>query len=230
MDGREFIRTVIAETLEGHLHLKKPVVIVMNLPALALEFTDAFRGMLGDSSKDLKPLPTVYCYCFSKGGCLKFKAVLVDCRSSSHFIYAIYLDDWSDHASYFLLFFRLCNFSPRCEIYKFPWLTNVIRRHRFLVLHSALIHAWRAVQLLATFLHYTVTDDKFEEDVTQRANDVLGLGNYITKDMCRRVRNVAPNKEMICIKFPLRADLLYRSTHSDVKRLKLNSAEDGIGD
>lgn len=67
MDGRKFIKTVIAETLEGHLKQKRKVMIVMNLPALAMEFTDAFLGLLEDSGTDLEPLPLVYCYCFSKG-------------------------------------------------------------------------------------------------------------------------------------------------------------------
>lgn len=73
LDGREFIRTVVGPDMcdrwrnnlqRGSFH------VVMNLPAIAVEFLDAFDGLLplmegvNISSHDL---PTVHCYCFCRG-------------------------------------------------------------------------------------------------------------------------------------------------------------------
>ena len=74
MDGRDFIKSVLKNDLlkrwqekEGsdqscHLH------VIMNLPALAIEFLDAFKGLIQESEKpesfDKIMLPKVYCYCF----------------------------------------------------------------------------------------------------------------------------------------------------------------------
>lgn len=68
----------------------------------------------------------------------------------------------------------------------------------------------------------TVTDNNFEEDAAKRANRALKLTDVIKPEMCRRVRNVAPNKEMLCIKFPLTPAILYKSGSPGIKRLKLN--------
>ncbi|XP_073494817.1 tRNA (guanine(37)-N(1))-methyltransferase [Phyllobates terribilis] len=70
-DGREFIRTVVKEELSKHIKSsspdgKKRLHIVMNLPALALEFLDAFRHLLPEQPHDKILLPTVHCYGFSK--------------------------------------------------------------------------------------------------------------------------------------------------------------------
>lgn len=74
MDGRDFIKSVVKRDLlkrwqekEGseqscHLH------VIMNLPALAIEFLDAFKGLIKETEKpesfDKIFLPKVYCYCF----------------------------------------------------------------------------------------------------------------------------------------------------------------------
>ena len=72
LDGRDFIRNIIGPDLLRRWQDKatdNKISVVMNLPALAIEFLDAFRGLLSDTDpKTLLSvvLPTVYCYCFSK--------------------------------------------------------------------------------------------------------------------------------------------------------------------
>lgn len=66
LDGRAFIQGPLKQELPALLKGKMMVHIVMNLPALALEFLDAFRGLLHHESPSDGTLPTVYCYCFSK--------------------------------------------------------------------------------------------------------------------------------------------------------------------
>jgi len=56
LDGREFIRTVIANNIDKC----EDVHITMNLPAMASEFLDAFREIKSDCRV------TVHCYCFVK--------------------------------------------------------------------------------------------------------------------------------------------------------------------
>ncbi|XP_078000991.1 tRNA (guanine(37)-N(1))-methyltransferase-like [Glandiceps talaboti] len=75
LDGRDFIKKVLKEeTLKEKL---KPdtlvegnsVHVIMNLPALALEFLDSFKGLYTDLSDEVKgniTIPTVHCHCFSK--------------------------------------------------------------------------------------------------------------------------------------------------------------------
>uniref|UniRef100_A0ACB8G693 tRNA (Guanine(37)-N1)-methyltransferase n=2 Tax=Sphaerodactylus townsendi TaxID=933632 RepID=A0ACB8G693_9SAUR len=68
MDGRDFLEGPVRQTLIQQLALKDrkhALHIVMNLPAMAIEFLDAFRHLLagGTGSADL---PTVHCYGFSK--------------------------------------------------------------------------------------------------------------------------------------------------------------------
>nr|XP_006632388.2 PREDICTED: tRNA (guanine(37)-N1)-methyltransferase [Lepisosteus oculatus] len=67
MDGRDFIGGPLREELPGLLEMKSRVHIIMNLPALALEFLDALKGLLeqGPDSDDVSP-PHVHCYGFSK--------------------------------------------------------------------------------------------------------------------------------------------------------------------
>ncbi|KAM9842704.1 tRNA (guanine(37)-N(1))-methyltransferase isoform 2-T2 [Aulostomus maculatus] len=66
VDGRAFIQGTMREELPALLKAKTTVHVVMNLPALALEFLDAFRGLLHQEPPCDENLPTVYCYGFSK--------------------------------------------------------------------------------------------------------------------------------------------------------------------
>ncbi|CAL8272894.1 unnamed protein product [Merluccius merluccius] len=66
LDGRDFIRGPVRQELPALLKAKASVHVVMNLPALALEFLDAFRGLLDPELCGDANLPTVYCYGFSK--------------------------------------------------------------------------------------------------------------------------------------------------------------------
>lgn len=68
LDGREFIKTVVKENLiklwkEGN---KCSVHILMNLPACALEFLDAYEGLLEGHEFNNIDMPVIYCYFFSK--------------------------------------------------------------------------------------------------------------------------------------------------------------------
>ncbi|CAL9686492.1 unnamed protein product [Knipowitschia caucasica] len=66
MDGRAFIRGAVRDELPALLRHKAAVHVVMNLPALAIDFLDAFRGLLQDEPPPDASLPTVHCYGFSK--------------------------------------------------------------------------------------------------------------------------------------------------------------------
>lgn len=73
MDGRAFIREVVRPDLISHLSDSKPVMVIMNLPALAETFLDAFIDLISiDENSQTAAIPTrppivIYCYCFSKG-------------------------------------------------------------------------------------------------------------------------------------------------------------------
>ncbi|KAM3871085.1 tRNA (guanine(37)-N(1))-methyltransferase [Diretmus argenteus] len=66
LDGRAFIRGAMKQELPALLKGKASVHVVMNLPALALEFLDAFRGLLDQELSCDENLPIVHCYGFSK--------------------------------------------------------------------------------------------------------------------------------------------------------------------
>ncbi|XP_007561231.1 tRNA (guanine(37)-N(1))-methyltransferase [Poecilia formosa] len=66
LDGRDFIRGPLRRELPALLKGESAVHVVMNLPALALEFLDAFRGLLQPEPTCDRNLPTVHCYGFSK--------------------------------------------------------------------------------------------------------------------------------------------------------------------
>lgn len=66
LDGRAFIRGPLKQELPTLLKGTASVHVVMNLPALALEFLDAFRGLLNQELSCVENLPTVHCYGFSK--------------------------------------------------------------------------------------------------------------------------------------------------------------------
>ncbi|KAM4626038.1 tRNA (guanine(37)-N(1))-methyltransferase isoform 2-T2 [Polymixia lowei] len=69
LDGRAFIRGPMRQELPALLKEKASVHVVMNLPALALEFLDAFRGLLDQELSCDTNLPIVHCYGFSKDDC-----------------------------------------------------------------------------------------------------------------------------------------------------------------
>lgn len=60
-DGREFVRRTVRDRVFGQ-HF------IMNLPHMALEFLDAFRGLYAGLPADAMPaeMPTIHVYCFSK--------------------------------------------------------------------------------------------------------------------------------------------------------------------
>ncbi|EDW79278.2 uncharacterized protein Dwil_GK19130 [Drosophila willistoni] len=74
-DGREFILKDLQRDLLERWHKSDSnysIHITMNLPAMAVEFLDAFRALyndkdLHDLSKDLLNYPTVHVYAFAKG-------------------------------------------------------------------------------------------------------------------------------------------------------------------
>lgn len=66
LDGRAFIQGPVKQELPALLKGKASVHVVMNLPALALDFLDAFRGLLYQEPSCDENLPTVHCYGFSK--------------------------------------------------------------------------------------------------------------------------------------------------------------------
>lgn len=76
-DGREFLRQTVREDLLQRWQLERqpeeplPAAhVAMNLPAMALEFLDAFRGLVtADEWRSAKTriVPMVHAYCFAKG-------------------------------------------------------------------------------------------------------------------------------------------------------------------
>lgn len=70
MDGRDFIKQIVKADIVRHLEDDKLLMVIMNLPALAIEFLDSFVGLLRGVSVPMgnKHSPVqVHCYCFSKG-------------------------------------------------------------------------------------------------------------------------------------------------------------------
>ncbi|KAF1374852.1 hypothetical protein PFLUV_G00233370 [Perca fluviatilis] len=125
LDGRAFIQGPVKQELPVLLKGKANVHVVMNLPALALEFLDAFRGLLHQETSCDENLPTVHCYGFSK-------------------------------------------------------------------------------------------DDNPEMDVVERASRSLG---FPLKDQCsvHFVRNVAPNKDMMCVSFTLPKEVLFSADYEQTE-------------
>ncbi|XP_029454016.1 tRNA (guanine(37)-N1)-methyltransferase [Rhinatrema bivittatum] len=71
MDGRDFLLGTVKEELIKQMALlsnesEKALHIVMNLPALAIEFLDALKHLLPEAPGHSTILPTVHCYSFSK--------------------------------------------------------------------------------------------------------------------------------------------------------------------
>ncbi|KAM6961271.1 LOW QUALITY PROTEIN: tRNA (guanine(37)-N(1))-methyltransferase, partial [Aplochiton taeniatus] len=61
-DGRAFIQGPLKEELPALLKGTAAIHVVMNLPAMALEFLDAFRGLLDQELPANANLPKVHCY------------------------------------------------------------------------------------------------------------------------------------------------------------------------
>nr|XP_020500861.2 tRNA (guanine(37)-N1)-methyltransferase [Labrus bergylta] len=125
LDGRAFIQGPVKQELPALLKKKAVIHVVMNLPALALEFLDAFRGLLHREHVCEESLPTVHCYGFSK-------------------------------------------------------------------------------------------DNEPETDVVKRASSSLG---FPVEERCsvHFVRNVAPNKDMMCVTFTLPKEVLFSSDHEQTE-------------
>lgn len=69
-DGRDFILTdVKADLIKRWTAPRKPnhIHLTMNLPAMAVEFLDAFCGLMDDHTLQTEPMPLVHVYCFAKG-------------------------------------------------------------------------------------------------------------------------------------------------------------------
>lgn len=79
MDAREFVRDILKEHLmddwkkssqQQHAATEKNSHILMNLPGSAIEFLDAFVGLLSKESQDQVPetakMPFIHCYTFLK--------------------------------------------------------------------------------------------------------------------------------------------------------------------
>ena len=76
LDGRDFLPSVTRKLLnealasfsnEGSISICDHVI--MNLPASAVEFLDAFKGLFSSVPEETRPfitLPTIHCYCFVK--------------------------------------------------------------------------------------------------------------------------------------------------------------------
>lgn len=70
-DGRDFILTDVRADLIRQWTTRSncdyKIHLTMNLPAMAVEFLDAFCGLLTDYKGKMDPLPLVHVYCFAKG-------------------------------------------------------------------------------------------------------------------------------------------------------------------
>ncbi|KAI1285190.1 tRNA (guanine(37)-N1)-methyltransferase [Halotydeus destructor] len=80
LDGRQFIKNEISKDIvsewrkldKGEETVVRKFHVTMNLPALATEFLDAFKGWLDDYRDEVESfkeinLPIIHCYCFLKG-------------------------------------------------------------------------------------------------------------------------------------------------------------------
>lgn len=73
-DGRDFILTDVKADLikrwsatSSSNNKSYKIHLTMNLPAMAVEFLDAFCGLLVGYTGSIEPLPLVHVYCFAKG-------------------------------------------------------------------------------------------------------------------------------------------------------------------
>ncbi len=155
LDGRDFIKEHIKRDMIKRWQQSPDEIdnayamhIIMNLPALAVEFLDAFRGLFCDIPKDSIQntiLPRVYCYAFMYGE------------------------------------------------------NNV----------SSEMYATKGADLQA--------------DLKERVEGVLGQPLEEGYNM-RLVRNVAPNKDMLCASFTLTEDILFEQVHHNKQETMNNTA------
>ena len=75
MDGRDFLCDVIPKLVDRSLGQEPPPTsvvcshVIMNLPAIAIDFLDSFQGLFSaipHGKHNTAKLPIVHCYCFSK--------------------------------------------------------------------------------------------------------------------------------------------------------------------
>lgn len=67
-DGKDFIQDTIKNNLPVHLKNNQNIYIVMNLPALAVDFLPYFIGLFQQNELPILKNPiTVFVYCFAKG-------------------------------------------------------------------------------------------------------------------------------------------------------------------
>ena len=71
LDGREFIKRVVTKLIIDYKGQEGPIVshVIMNLPAIAVEFLDVFKGLFASlplNARSATVLPKIHCYCFSK--------------------------------------------------------------------------------------------------------------------------------------------------------------------
>ena len=74
LDGRQFVKDIVMPDLlkrfkEPDVYCDSKIHIVMNLPALAIEFLDVFKHLFTDTDPGTLEhfkAPIVHCYCFSK--------------------------------------------------------------------------------------------------------------------------------------------------------------------
>lgn len=72
-DGRDFILTDVKTDLINRWSTTTPnnksykIHLTMNLPAMAVDFLDAFCGLMIGYTGSIDPLPLVHVYCFAKG-------------------------------------------------------------------------------------------------------------------------------------------------------------------
>lgn len=66
LDGREFVRNVVQRIRQDASGATwRPFrQVIMNLPAVAIEFLDVFRGLFSDDEAQRWPMPIIHCYCF----------------------------------------------------------------------------------------------------------------------------------------------------------------------
>jgi tRNA (guanine37-N1)-methyltransferase len=64
MDGRDFINHLESK---GYFTKKTDLFLMMNLPEIAIEFLDVFKGLLGDLKSENTPKMTAMVHCFAKG-------------------------------------------------------------------------------------------------------------------------------------------------------------------